>query len=131
MFTLSSQCPDLWHYLQHAQRAGKKIVLYGMGNGADKIWNVCDRYGITVHGVFASDGFVRGQVFHGTVVQAFDAICTQHGADALIVLLSFASSRPEVLDTIARVASICELYAPDVPVFGGGLNRAVMYGLDR
>ena len=127
MFTLSPQCSDLWHYLQIAQQAGKKIVLYGMGNGADKIWNVCDRYGITVHGVFASDGFVRGQVFHGTVVQTFDAICTQHGADTLIVLLSFASSRPEVLETIARVATVCELYAPDVPVFGDTLFDSTFY----
>ena len=124
MLTSSVQYPDLWHYLQAAQQDGKKIVLYGMGNGADKIWAVCDRYGITVHGVFASDGFVRGQLFHGVTVQTFSAVCQQHGADNLIVLLSFASSRPDVLDTIAHVASVCELYAPDVPVFGDTLFNA-------
>ena len=29
---------DLWQYLQGTD---KKIVMYGMGNGADKILNVC------------------------------------------------------------------------------------------
>ena len=127
MFTLSSEYPDLWHYLQAAQDAGKKIVLYGMGNGADKIWSVCDRYGIVVHGVFASDGFVRGQLFHGVTVQTFSAVCDLHGADNLIVLLSFASSRPDVLETISHVASVCELYAPDVPVFGDTLFNAEFF----
>jgi FkbM family methyltransferase len=36
----------------------------------------------------------------------------------MIVLLSFASSLDEVIGNILRVASECELYAPDVPVFG-------------
>ena len=124
MFTPSVQYPDLWHYLKDAQDRGKKIVLYGMGNGADKIWTVCDRYGITVHGVFASDGFVRGQLFHGVTVQTFAAVCDLHGPDSLIVLLSFASSRPDVLETISHIASVCELYAPDVPVFGDTLFNA-------
>ena len=37
------QFPDLWRYLAAADRP---VVLYGMGNGADKILAVCERYGI-------------------------------------------------------------------------------------
>jgi DNA replication and repair protein RecF len=59
---------DLWQYLA---RTDKQIVMYGMGNGADKILSVCQRYGIVVRDFFASDGFVRGQVFHGKRVCSF------------------------------------------------------------
>ena len=53
---------DLWQYLAATD---KPIVMYGMGNGADKILAVCDRFGITVRDFFASDGFVPApQLFH-------------------------------------------------------------------
>ena len=45
---------ELWSYLKTAQ---KPIVLYGMGNGADKIINTLNYFGIEFQGVFASDGF--------------------------------------------------------------------------
>ena len=35
---------DLWTYL--ASQKEKSIVMYGMGNGADKILAVCEKYGI-------------------------------------------------------------------------------------
>ena len=53
---------DLWTYLSETE---KKIVMYGMGNGADKIISICERYGIEICDFFASDGFVRGHTFHG------------------------------------------------------------------
>ena len=103
---------DLWSYLKIASAAGRPILLYGMGNGADKILAVCERHGIPV-----SDGFVRGHAFHGRTVLSFSQACAQYG-DGMIVLLAFASSRPDVLDLIDRVAASCELYIPDVPVCG-------------
>ena len=36
---------DLWSYLT---QANKTIVMYGMGNGADKILNVCQKYNIEI-----------------------------------------------------------------------------------
>ncbi len=109
---------DLWEYLRATD---KTVVMYGMGNGADKILAVCEQYGIAVADFFASDGFVRGHSFHGKTVLSYSAVKEKYGADRIIVLLSFASSRPEVLETIRRVAAECELYAPDVPVFGNTL----------
>ena len=109
---------DLWQTLKTAADSGCPILLYGMGNGADKILTVCEAYGIPVADFFASDGFVRGHSFHGKVVLSFSRACEKYGAENMIVLLSFASSRPEVLETIGRVASACELYIPDVPVCG-------------
>ena len=61
---------DLWEYLAHAQ---KPILLYGMGNGADKILDVCHARGIEIADTFASDGFVRGHSFHGKTVLSYSA----------------------------------------------------------
>ncbi len=118
---------DLWQHLQALSRGGRPILLYGMGNGADKILSVCDRYGIPVADFFASDGFVRGHSFHGKIVLSFSQACEKYGAENMVVLLSFASSRPEVLETIQHVASRCELYIPDVPVCGTDLFNAEFY----
>ena len=106
---------DLWQYLA---TSSKKIVMYGMGNGADKILRVCDQRGIEVCDFFASDGFVRGHSFHGKTVLSYSEVKAKYGSENIIVLLSFASSLPEVIENILRIASECELYAPDVPVFG-------------
>lgn len=118
---------DLWHYLKSQADGGRPILLYGMGNGADKILTVCEAYGIPVADFFASDGFVRGHSFHGKVVLSFSQACEMYGAENMIVLLSFASSRPEVLETIGRVAETCEMYIPDVPVCGTELFNAEFY----
>lgn len=118
---------DLWHYLKSQADSGRPILLYGMGNGADKIIAVCEAYGIPVADFFASDGFVRGHSFHGKVVLSFSQACEKYGTENMIVLLSFASSRPEVLETIERVASACEMYIPDVPVCGTELFNTEFY----
>lgn len=107
---------DLWQYLASSD---KKIVMYGMGNGADKILAVCERYGIEIADFFASDGFVRGHSFHGKTVLSYSAVKEKYGAENVIVLLSFGSSLPDVLELIKKVDSECETYAPDVPVCEG------------
>ena len=45
------------------------VVIYGTGNGADKIINEFDRRGIKICGVAASDDFVRGQSFRSFTVR--------------------------------------------------------------
>ena len=106
----------VWNKFKTAQ---KPIVLYGMGNGADKIILELEKRGIPVAGVMASDDFVRGQSFHGFVVQPY-----RHFKETLknfIVLICFGTNRPEVLSRIRQIAKEQETYAPDVPVIGGGL----------
>ena len=48
---------------ENLKAVDKPIVLYGMGNGADRILDRCIAEDIAVSGVFASDAFVRGQTF--------------------------------------------------------------------
>jgi len=111
----------------YLQRSDKKILMYGMGNGADKILSVCERYGIEISDFFASDGFVRGHMFHGKRVLSYSEAKEKYGRENMIVLLSFASSLPDVLANIYRIAEECELYAPDVPVCGDNLFNYEFY----
>lgn len=107
---------DLW---QTAANAKKPVLLYGMGDGADKILDACARLGVAVSGVFASDGFVRGQQFRGFSVMSYSAARERYGD--FLALLCFASARPDVMGYIDSIAQEVELLAPDVPVYGGGL----------
>ena len=118
IFSTLTEQGDLWEYLR---KTPKSIVMYGMGNGADKILAVCEKYGIEVKDFFASDGFVRGHSFHGKRVLSFSEATAKYGSENMIVLLSFASSLPDVMENIKRIAEQCELYAPDVPVCGDTL----------
>ena len=109
---------DVWQTLQQSD---KHIYFYGTGNGADKILAVCEQYGISVEGFFASDDFVRGQSFHGKKVLRFSEVLEKHGADHVAVLVSFASALPEVMANVHAVATICQTYIPEVPVRGEAL----------
>ncbi len=115
---LYENIPCLWDRLAKENRT---VVLYGMGNGADKILDICEQKGIAVSDVFASDGFVRGQIFHGKRVLSWSEVKATYGTENLTVLLSFGSSLPEVLDNIQKIAEEAELLAPDVPAFGDTL----------
>ena len=113
---------ELWQYLKQTD---KPIVLYGMGNGADKIIKVLEEYGIEYNDIFASDAFVRDKVFHGHKISSYSALKEKYGE--MIVLLCFSSERAEVIENIRKIAFEQELYAPEVPVIGGGLfNEAYL-----
>ena len=58
-----------WNQLRST---AKPIVLYGMGNGADRILAALAQHGLQAAGVFASNEFVRGQSFHGFPVLRYE-----------------------------------------------------------
>lgn len=124
MFNKKELYTDIWHYLKNTT---KHIVLYGMGDGADKILSVCQMYDIKVDDFFASDEFVRGQFFHGKQVLSYTDICNKYNKENIIVLLSFASNLENVLNNIKKIASECELLAPDVPVYGNEIFNYDFY----
>lgn len=102
---------DMWDRLSAEKRP---IVVYGMGNGADKLIKRFEKYNIEISDFFASDGFVRGHSFHGKRVKSFSEIKAEY-ADFVIVL-SFASNRPEVLEMLKCIDSEYCMYIPDMPV---------------
>ncbi|MHB1150932.1 MAG: FkbM family methyltransferase [Eubacteriales bacterium] len=113
---------DVWQKLSTAQ---KPVILYGTGNGADKILAVFKQYGIKVSGIFASDGFVRDRVFHGMKVMSYSDIKEQF--TDFIAVIAFASSLDSVLDSMYTIAEAHETYAPDVPVTGETLFDIFFY----
>ena len=107
----------LWEYLK---TAGKPVVLYGTGDGADKVIARLEETGINVSGIFASDEFVRGQQFHGFTVRKYSELLALR--EKVIVLIAFASELPEMLDRFYILSEIHETYAPHVPVFSDDLT---------
>ena len=104
---------DMWDKLQKETRP---IVVYGMGNGADKLIDRFDKYGISVSDFFASDGFVRGHTFHGMRVKSFSEIKETY--PEFVIVLSFASNRADVLEMLETIDREYEMYVPDMPVAG-------------
>lgn len=117
---------ELWSYLSQSK---KPIVMYGMGNGADKIISVLESRGIYVSDFFASDGFVRGQLFHGKEVLSLSRIKEKYGD--FIILVAFGSTLPEVCAYIKKLSEEYELYAPDVPVCGEELFDLDFYTANK
>ena len=116
---------DLWNFLKEEYGKGRPIVLYGTGDGADKICARLDADGIYASAVFASSGFVRDRYFRDMKVESFDSVMSR--LNNPIVLVCFGSSRPDVIALIDEVASAAETYAPDVPVCGGEVFDAKFY----
>ena len=113
---------ELWQTLREE---GKPIVLYGMGNGADKIISVLESKGMEFADVFASDDFVRGQLFHGKKVLRLAEVEEKYSD--FNILVSFGSSLPPVMEKIKEIAKHHTLYAPDVPVAGEELFDAEFF----
>ena len=108
---------DLWSYLEKEKRP---LVIYGTGDGADKIMDELGRRGLEnlISGVFASPGFVReGRFFRNFKVESFEEVSAR--LSDFIVLVAFGSPLPDVLSYVYSIEEKHELYAPDVPVCGG------------
>ena len=103
----------VWDALKDSK---EPIILYGMGNGADKVLDEFNKRDIKCCGVMASDDFVRYQSFRGFTVQKMSDFEEQYGD--FTIALCFASSLPEVMSHIEYVASKHKLLVPNVPVYG-------------
>ena len=117
---------DLWEYLSESK---KPVVVYGMGDGADKLICALARINREPDDYFASDGFVRGQLFHGKRVMTFDEICKKYSE--FIILVSFGTSIPDVIAKICALDNEFELYAPDLPVCPGELFTYDFYSAHK
>ena len=68
--------------------------LYGIGNGADKIFDTCSNYGIEILGVFASDGVVtksggRRRCFRGMTIMSYSEAKEKFAHRDYVILLCF------------------------------------------
>ena len=107
------QKADMWDELKNESRP---IVVYGMGNGADKLFDRFSIFGIKVADVFASDGFVRGHSYRGYPVKSFTEIRETY--PDFVIVLSFATNREEVLFMLREIDMHYDMYIPDMPIAG-------------
>lgn len=107
---------SIWKKLSYTE---KPIVMYGMGDGAIKILKVMAEKGIRPAQFMASDEFVRGHSFQGYAVKKLSEIEAMY--DDFIIVVCFGTAISEVMDKLILLSEKYELYAPDVPVIGGGL----------
>lgn len=111
-----SEHVSIWDYLSKMDRP---IVLYGMGDGAIKVMNALSQYGKKPDAIFASDEFVRGHEFLSYPVMKLADIERMY--EQPIILLCFAAGYDTLINKIYELSNRHELYAPDLPVIGGGL----------
>lgn len=113
---------SVWELLKSAD---KPIILYGMGDGADKVLAEFEKLNIKHRGVMASDDFVRYQQFRGFTVEKLSDIEQRFGD--FIIALCFASQLPDVMAHIKAVAKKHPLVVPSVPVFGDNIFNESFY----
>jgi len=106
---------SVWEYLFNLQNR-KPIVLYGMGNGADKILNLCAEKNIKITDIFASDEFVRGHSFRGYEVKKLSEIKTLY--KDFCIMTAFATRENSMIEKIQKLCEDYELYSPNFPLFG-------------
>lgn len=105
---------DVWHTLK---RSNLPVLIYGMGNGADKIINVFEKYNIEYQDVFASDGFVRGHSYKGKRVISYSEALGKY-KDGFDIVVSFGSKLEDVITRIYDLEKKHRVFSPDVPVCG-------------
>lgn len=97
----------------------KPIVLYGMGDGAQKIIDKMNELNIPLADIFASDEFVRGHSFNGIRVKKYSEIEALY--DDFFILIGFAVDYDSMLTRLFELDEQRETAAPDVPLFGEGV----------
>ena len=87
---------SLWETLKTETRP---IVLYGTGNGGDKILD---------------------ELFRRFPVESLETLTQRLGRD-IVILLAFGSSRSEVIEAVEQLHRHYTLLIPEVPLFGSGI----------
>ena len=113
MLSFNIENKSVWETLQSTE---SPIIMYGTGNGADKVFEVLEKLNIKVSGVTASDGFVRERFFHGFRVTPLAEFANKY--NELTIIITFGSSRPEVIENIKMLSEKHTVLVPCVPVTG-------------
>ena len=104
-------------YAERIKSSGLPTFLYGMGDGAEKIFAYLTEQGVHFDGVVASDGFVRGQSFLGHSVISVSDAEAKHGKLCLVVCFGLEGDKADILPSLAKKHL---LISPNLPVIGGG-----------
>lgn len=102
-----------WEKLKNTN---EPIIMYGTGNGADKVLDILEEHGIKIHGVTASSTFVRNRVFRGFQVMPISYFEEKY--DKCTFIITFGSSIPDVTENIFALSEKHTVLVPCVPVIG-------------
>ena len=98
---------------QRLTETKKPILLYGMGDAAQRLITLFDQIGVKVSGVFASDDFVRGHSFAGMTVMSLTEAQSQFGDFVAVPAFALHGSACRLLLDFPH-----EIIMPNLPVAG-------------
>ena len=104
---------SVWEKLKNTT---EPIIMYGTGNGADKVLDILAEKNIEISGVTASSTFVRNRVFRG--FQVMPLAFFEEKYPSFTVIITFGTSIPDVMDNIYKIAEKHRILVPVVPVIG-------------
>ncbi len=104
---------SVWEKLQNTT---EPIIMYGTGNGADKVLDILEKLNIKINGVTASSTFVRNRIFRGFQVMPLSFFEEKY--ESFTIIVTFGSSIPEVMENIYSIAKNHKVLVPVVPVIG-------------
>ena len=104
---------SVWEKLQQTK---EPIIMYGTGNGADKVLDKLAEIGVTISGVTASSTFVRNRTFRGFKVMPLSYF--EETYESFTIIVTFGTSVPEVIENIYSISKKHRVLVPCVPVIG-------------
>lgn len=94
------------------------VILYGMGNGADRISDYLSENSVLISGVAASEGFLRGQSFKGFKVESIKELEKRFGKLCLVLCFGLEGEKAKILKPLEKRHF---LVSPNMPVVGEGV----------
>ena len=104
---------SVWEKLKNSD---EPIIMYGTGNGADKVMDKLTDLGISLSGITASSTFVRNRTFRGFQVMPLSYFEEKY--EKFTVIVTFGTSIPDVMDNIYSISENHRVLVPCVPVIG-------------
>ncbi len=104
---------SVWEKLQETQ---EPIIMYGTGNGADKVIDIFENLNIQLSGITASSGFVRDRSFRGFPVKPLEYFEEKY--EKFTAVITFGTSIPNVMNSIFNISKKHRVLVPCVPVIG-------------
>ncbi len=104
---------SVWEKLQ---KTTEPIIMYGTGNGADKVVDILEKLNIKLLGITASSGFVRERFFRGFPVKPLEYFEEKY--KEFTIIITFGTSIPDVMNNIFNIAKTHRVLVPCVPVIG-------------
>lgn len=104
---------SVWEKLKNSD---EPIIMYGTGNGADKVMDKLTGLGITLSGITASSTFVRNRTFRG--FQVIPLSYFEEKYENFTVIVTFGTSIPDVMENIFAISEKHRVLVPCVPVIG-------------